>query len=156
MTQYGVLKSLSYFDLESNSLSGTLPSQYGALRSLSVLDLDSNSLSGTLPSQYGALTSLSVLGRGINSLPDHKNHWYRTSQAHGVGSAPRHKAAVRATRTPPYGGGVELEPAAGGEEQQDQEGAAEGDETAAQDGEGGKGKGGKAKGGRGRGGAALW
>ena len=55
-------------NLDSNALSGALPSSLGDLTNLQELDLYNNQLSGSLPSSLGNLTNLTWLNLHINAL----------------------------------------------------------------------------------------
>ena len=57
------LKYLEHLNLQGNNFS-SIPSFFGALTRLTYLNLETNPLSGTLPSQLGNLTSLSFLALG--------------------------------------------------------------------------------------------
>ena len=59
--------SLTYANLQSLSLSGTIPSTVGLLTALTSLALSSNRLSGSVPSELGSLAALGVLtGLGLD------------------------------------------------------------------------------------------
>ncbi|KAL3652897.1 hypothetical protein CASFOL_002578 [Castilleja foliolosa] len=62
------MTSLSFLDISSNFLAGTIPSFLGNLRALRVLGLKSNYLSGPIPSTFGNLRALRVLGLKSNNL----------------------------------------------------------------------------------------
>lgn len=55
-------------DLNTNSLSGTIPSELGSLTWLHELDLDTNSLTGRIPDRLGNLTQLQQLALHANSV----------------------------------------------------------------------------------------
>ena len=57
------LKYLEHLNLQGNNFS-SIPSFIGGLTRLTYLNLETNPLSGTLPSQLGNLTSLSFLALG--------------------------------------------------------------------------------------------
>jgi hypothetical protein len=58
--------SLRFIDLESNFLSGSLPSEFGSLSSLTYLTIEGNRLRGTISSSLGDLINLSHLALGYN------------------------------------------------------------------------------------------
>jgi Leucine-rich repeat (LRR) protein len=60
--------SLISLDLESNLLSGPIPSEYGLLTSLTSLAVERNRLRGTIPTSLGDLVNLSYLTFGYNLL----------------------------------------------------------------------------------------
>jgi len=55
-------------DLQSNQLSGSIPTSLGKLTELQQLDLSSNQLSGSIPSSLGQLTQLGYLLLSNNQL----------------------------------------------------------------------------------------
>ncbi len=67
-SELGSLSNLQELWLGANSLSGTIPSELGSLSNLQELWLGANSLSGTIPSELGSLSNLRSLGLGANSL----------------------------------------------------------------------------------------
>mmetsp|Transcript_39637 Transcript_39637/g.75859 ORF Transcript_39637/g.75859 Transcript_39637/m.75859 type:complete len:217 (-) Transcript_39637:537-1187(-) len=54
--------------LDSNQMTGSLPSELGALSSLSYLHIGNNQFTGTVPTELGTLTSLTSLQCGGNQL----------------------------------------------------------------------------------------
>lgn len=62
------IPNLTYVDLDSNYLSGSIPSTFGGLLTLTSLYLNSNFLSGTIPSTLGLLTNLQMLWLYDNAL----------------------------------------------------------------------------------------
>jgi Leucine-rich repeat (LRR) protein len=64
----GQLTNLRSFDLYNNKLSGTIPSSLGQLTNLRLLTLETNQLSGTIPSSLGQLTNLTWLHLDYNQL----------------------------------------------------------------------------------------
>ena len=62
------LTSLTYLDLGSNSLFGTIPSQLCNLKSLEYLSLRHNMISGTLPTELASLSNLTTLRLNVNSI----------------------------------------------------------------------------------------
>ena len=68
---YGITCSgghVTEIDLQSNNLTGSIPTSIGALPYLTSLDLQYNGLTGTLPTALGSLSNLVVLDVGENSL----------------------------------------------------------------------------------------
>ena len=61
----GVIESL---EMESNNLSGSIPTELGLLTELSKLDLKHNTLTGSIPTELGLLTELSVMYLYKNNL----------------------------------------------------------------------------------------
>eukprot|EP00541_Cyclophora_tenuis_P018787 CAMPEP_0116542222 /NCGR_PEP_ID=MMETSP0397-20121206/901_1 /TAXON_ID=216820 /ORGANISM="Cyclophora tenuis, Strain ECT3854" /LENGTH=106 /DNA_ID=CAMNT_0004066217 /DNA_START=209 /DNA_END=526 /DNA_ORIENTATION=- len=59
---------MTTFDLESNKLTGKIPTEIGFLTRLSILDLTHNMLTGNLPTEMGRLTRLQALFVANNSL----------------------------------------------------------------------------------------
>ncbi|KAL2555884.1 disease resistance family protein/LRR family protein [Forsythia ovata] len=59
---------LSYFDLDSNKLQGSIPDAIGNLLSLSYLSLNENQLEGEIPISLGNMSSLSYLDLSSNQL----------------------------------------------------------------------------------------
>ena len=66
--EIGVLTQLTYLDLYSSSLSGTMPHSFSRLTNLNRLSLSNNQLSGTIPWSLSTLTNLTFLDFGSNSL----------------------------------------------------------------------------------------
>ena len=67
------LSELRQMDLNSNQLSGSIPSELGDLSELTELDLSSNQLNGSIPSELGMLSELTTLNLSDNfftELPD--------------------------------------------------------------------------------------
>jgi hypothetical protein len=67
-TQLGNLTQLKKLQLDNNQLSGSIPSELGNLTQLTDLNLRTNQLTGNIPAQLGNLTKLTVLGLGGNQL----------------------------------------------------------------------------------------
>jgi Leucine-rich repeat (LRR) protein len=67
-SQLGNLSKLERLSLTANPLSGGIPSQLGNLSNLLELDLGGNLLSGSIPSQLGNLSKLEKLYLGFNQL----------------------------------------------------------------------------------------
>jgi Leucine-rich repeat (LRR) protein len=70
-TWYGVTVTnarVSVLDLDSNNLTGSLPSSIGNLLNLKKLSLIGNHLSGAIPSSLGNLVNLTFLDFGINQF----------------------------------------------------------------------------------------
>jgi len=63
-----MLASLTYLDVHSNKLSGSIPKQIGNLTKLIALDMDTNQLDGTIPEQIGQLTHLTAVILFANQL----------------------------------------------------------------------------------------
>jgi len=59
---------LSYLDVDTNALTGTIPQATGEFAQLQLLDLNINSLTGTIPRELGNFANLEVLAVYINSL----------------------------------------------------------------------------------------
>jgi hypothetical protein len=59
---------VTFIDLHSNELSGSIPSKLGNLSKLTILTLGNNSLSGEIPSELGNLSRLTVLYLSENRL----------------------------------------------------------------------------------------
>ena len=55
-------------ELDSNNLTGTIPTEVGSLSSLTVLRLGGNQLTGAVPAQLSNLAKLTILGLGDNQL----------------------------------------------------------------------------------------
>jgi Leucine-rich repeat (LRR) protein len=62
------LSSLVELDMDSNVLSGSLPSWIGRLQSLEIIDFDSNELTGTIPTEIGNASMLRVIDLDGNKL----------------------------------------------------------------------------------------
>ncbi|CAM0878352.1 unnamed protein product [Alopecurus aequalis] len=71
--QFGELNKLTYFNISSNSLTGSIPGTLSSTTSpqLKVIDLGNNQLTGHIPETLGALHNLSVLRLAGNSLTGH-------------------------------------------------------------------------------------
>ena len=67
-SELGNLSNLQVLVLTNNQFSGTIPSQLGNLSNLKQLWLHSNQLTGTIPSELDNLSKLQVLALGINQL----------------------------------------------------------------------------------------
>ncbi|KAI2495602.1 hypothetical protein MHU86_18919 [Fragilaria crotonensis] len=67
-TLMSAFDQLAVLSLETNKLSGTLPTELGSLNSLSNLFLNNNVLSGTIPSELAGALSLEYLGLDANLL----------------------------------------------------------------------------------------
>ncbi len=67
-TWFGNLTNLSGLYLHDNNLSGTIPSQLGRLTRLVRLWLDRNDLTGTIPAELGNMSSLRTLNLRDNQL----------------------------------------------------------------------------------------
>jgi Leucine-rich repeat (LRR) protein len=50
-TQLGRLTNLSELDINTNELSGTIPSEYGNMIELEALNIRNNRLTGSIPSE---------------------------------------------------------------------------------------------------------
>jgi Leucine-rich repeat (LRR) protein len=83
-------RSLMQLDLDTNLLSGTVPTSIGMLTNLDFLDLGDNNLNGTIPTELGLLSNLEVLDLYSNrfngtvpaslaSLPLSKSHRHSCS-----------------------------------------------------------------------------
>jgi Leucine-rich repeat (LRR) protein len=59
---------LTYIDLQSNGLTGTIPTELGLLTGLMNLELPFNELTGTIPTELGLLTALTFLDLEVNAL----------------------------------------------------------------------------------------
>uniref|UniRef100_A0A2C9V6P2 Protein kinase domain-containing protein n=1 Tax=Manihot esculenta TaxID=3983 RepID=A0A2C9V6P2_MANES len=64
-------KTLQYFIIESNHISGNIPVEVQALVNLEVFHAQQNKLSGTIPSGIGQLQNLKLLYLGNNNLLGH-------------------------------------------------------------------------------------
>jgi len=62
------LTNLTYLNVFDNSLSGNIPSELGSLKNLTYLSLNNNSLSGSIPPELGNLTKLRILNLDDNFL----------------------------------------------------------------------------------------
>lgn len=62
------LSSLVELDMDSNMLSGSIPTWIGDLRALEILDLDSNKLTGNIPTELGDSSLLRVIDLDGNQL----------------------------------------------------------------------------------------
>ncbi|KAK9023532.1 hypothetical protein V6N11_003750 [Hibiscus sabdariffa] len=67
-SSFGYLKNLRLLYLSTNSLSGSLPYELGQMKSLTDLVLYRNNLSGFIPASLGNLTSLTILQLYENKL----------------------------------------------------------------------------------------
>ena len=67
-TELGLLTTLEYSNLWSNSLTGSIPSEIGLLTLLTYLELDHNLLTGTIPAEIGSLRQLTYLHLDSNYL----------------------------------------------------------------------------------------
>lgn len=68
-TTFGNLTYLTIFDLDENSLTGTIPEElYSSTSFLQQLDLDSNFLTGTISENVGDLESLAFFQLYNNTL----------------------------------------------------------------------------------------
>jgi Leucine-rich repeat (LRR) protein len=67
-TELGGLTNLQLMSLSANDLTGSIPSSFGSLTSLTNLDLNDNQLSGSIPSSLGNLTNLESLYLYYNQL----------------------------------------------------------------------------------------
>ncbi|XP_062100941.1 MDIS1-interacting receptor like kinase 2-like [Humulus lupulus] len=68
---FSSLPNLRYFDLSTNSISGTIPTQISLLSKLIYLDLSFNNLRGSIPLEMGNLSRLVELHMGYNNLRGH-------------------------------------------------------------------------------------
>ena len=64
----GDLSSLTVLDLGHNALTGAIPSELGDLSSLLLLRLDDNGLTGSIPSELGSLSNLTGMELQVNEL----------------------------------------------------------------------------------------
>lgn len=64
----GNLTSLLWLTLGGNGFHGSIPTSLGALANLQVLDMTNNALSGTVPASIYNMSALTHLGMGINNL----------------------------------------------------------------------------------------
>ena len=64
----GTPARVTELELDSNSLTGTIPADLGDLSALTELELDSNSLTGTIPADLGDLSALTELELADNQL----------------------------------------------------------------------------------------
>lgn len=60
-TELGILSSLSYLDLSSNRLRGSIPPEWATLTNLELLDLSDNQLSSFVPPYLGGFSNLKTL-----------------------------------------------------------------------------------------------
>lgn len=65
---FATLETLTYLELENNSLTGSIPSELGSCQKLALLNLAQNKLSGVLPEQLGNLSHLQVMKLQSNNL----------------------------------------------------------------------------------------
>ncbi|PHT48908.1 hypothetical protein CQW23_13116 [Capsicum baccatum] len=68
LLKIGNLTNLVYLDLNTNQISGTIPSQIGSLVKLQILCIFDNYLNGSIPEEIGYLRSLTKLSLGWNIL----------------------------------------------------------------------------------------
>nr|XP_027118492.1 receptor kinase-like protein Xa21 [Coffea arabica] len=68
IVQLSNLKKLENFHLDTNNLTGEIPSSIGNLSSLTTLALDFINLEGNLPSEMGLLKNFAILAAGGNKL----------------------------------------------------------------------------------------
>jgi len=64
----GELSNLFYFNLTKNAFGGTIPAALGGIAPLQSLDMANNLLTGSIPSEFAALTMLAIFDVGNNSL----------------------------------------------------------------------------------------
>jgi Leucine-rich repeat (LRR) protein len=67
-TELGNLSNLTRLSLSSNKLTGTIPTELGNLSNLTRLSLSSNQLTGTIPTELGNLSNLTRLSLSSNQL----------------------------------------------------------------------------------------
>jgi Leucine-rich repeat (LRR) protein len=67
-TWIGELPYLEIVDFDSNNLTGTIPTEIGNASKLRVIDLDGNQLSGSIPEEVGSLMNLYFLQLDFNLL----------------------------------------------------------------------------------------
>lgn len=67
-SELSILSSLEHLNLKNNSLNGALPSSWKNLVGLKFLDISKNHLNGSLPSFIGQLSKLQLLNLGNNQL----------------------------------------------------------------------------------------
>ncbi len=67
-SELGNLTELTYLNLQANQLSGTIPMEIGSLSKLTLLNFASNQLSGTIPIEISNLSNLNVLELSANQL----------------------------------------------------------------------------------------
>ncbi|XP_071741779.1 uncharacterized protein [Rutidosis leptorrhynchoides] len=65
---YNVVLSLTYLEVDNNSLSGVIPSGLSLFKNLTLLDLSNNLLVGSVPPELGELNRLQVLQLQNNKL----------------------------------------------------------------------------------------
>ena len=72
--------------LDTNQLTGRLPSWIGELTKLTALDLSDNSFSGTVPSELASLTDMKVLELYNNELTGDLNPIFCSGNGNGIGA----------------------------------------------------------------------
>lgn len=77
-TSLSNLPQLQYIDFDTNALTGTIPKELVAIRQLQFLDLSYNSLDGTLPKELSALRALKTFKVNSNKLRGTIPHEYAT------------------------------------------------------------------------------
>ncbi|OEL14648.1 hypothetical protein BAE44_0024332, partial [Dichanthelium oligosanthes] len=66
--ELGLMRELTFLDLEANLLTGPIPTSFGNLSELYYLGLIKYQLSGPVPATLGYIPSLDVLGVSSNNL----------------------------------------------------------------------------------------
>ncbi|KAL3367807.1 hypothetical protein AABB24_008929 [Solanum stoloniferum] len=67
-TELGMLQKLNTIDLSDNQLTGKIPSSLAQLKSLQYLRLNNNSLSGAVPLELSNMTQLTLIDLSFNNL----------------------------------------------------------------------------------------
>jgi hypothetical protein len=72
--ELGNLSNMGYVYLMSNQLSGNIPPEIGTMTNLSVLMLNENELTGTIPTELGNLSNLGILNLSYNGITGNIPH----------------------------------------------------------------------------------
>ena len=64
----GDLSMLEILDVDQNALTGTIPTELFQVQGLKVIDLDKNNLSGSIPTEASTLSALYFLQLDFNSM----------------------------------------------------------------------------------------